>query len=216
MSNPDSKNKGGGFFGRLFGRANPASPAPARNTPAGESSEIINAPDEQASGKRLTKSKSILIIAQDDSAMRRWRREIEEWGYGIELITDGQKGLDVLYEIAFDALLLDFHAPSIDGESVLREIRSHEELKGLFIGVFVRDPSGESEKEMAALEAGASRVFQRASTKIDTILTALKTALFPRVLQAQPRAKQAAPSPACCRHRPGLPRKAAATRGGRR
>ncbi len=190
MSNSDSKNAGGGFFRRLFGRSEPVS---APFAPAGESPDIVNAPAvEEATGKRLTKSKSILIIAEDDSLMRRWRRGIEEWGYGIELITSGPKGLDVLYEIAFDALLLDFQAPGIDGLSVLKEIRSHDELKNLFIGTFVRDPNGQSEQELAALEAGASRVFQRSSTKVDAILTALKTALFPRVLQAQPRAKQAA------------------------
>ena len=47
---------------------------------------------------------------------------------------------------------------------------------------------------MAALDAGANRVFQRADVKPDEILTALKTALFPRTLQAQPRAKQSAAS----------------------
>ena len=45
---------------------------------------------------------------------------------------------------------------------------------------------------MAALDAGANRVFQKNDVKSEEILTALKTALFPRVLSAQPRAKQAA------------------------
>ncbi len=189
MSNSDSKNKSSGFLSRIFGRS-----AGAPGAASGESSETINGTAiEQAGGKRLTKSKSILIIAEEDSAMRRWQREIEQWGYGIESIPNGEKGLDLLYEVAFDAVLLDYEATGIDGARLLQEIRSHEELKSLFIGVFVRDAAGESEKELAALSVGASRVFQRSSVKIDGILTALKTALFPRVLQAQPRTRQASP-----------------------
>ncbi len=189
MSNSDSKNKGGGFLGRLFGRAGATQTAARTADP----SDGINGPVlEQTAGKRLTKSKSILIIAENDAKMRRWQSEIKEWGYGIELVTSGAKGLDTIYEVAYDAILLDCEAPEIDGLHVLREIRSHEELKTLFIGVFVRDPIGKFDQELAAVDAGASRVFQRETTQVDGILTALKTALFPRVLQAQPRVRQPA------------------------
>ena len=200
MSNSDNSNKG--FLRRIFQRNNPPadepSPvSPAANPSASQTQEIAMVPaGERSSGKRLPKAKSVLMIVADDPLARRWRRELEEWGYGVELADDGQKGLDILYGFSFDALLLDHTAPKVDGVDLLHQIRSHEELKTMFIGVFARDKSAHAEQELAAIEAGANRVFQRGSVKSDEILTALKTALFPRTLQVQPRAKPAPAGPA--------------------
>ena len=195
MSNSDNSPRGG-FLGRLFGRSTPPPPVPV-STPARPAApgEIAMAPaPEQTGGKRLARPKSVLVIAAEDAPMRRWRKEMENTGYGVEAINDGPKGLAILYGFSFDALLIDFQAPNIDGLKLLREIRSQDELKSLFVVVMAADTDGSSEQEMAALDAGANRVFQRADVKPDEILTALKTALFPRTLQAQPRAKQSPPA----------------------
>ena len=191
MSNSDNSNKG--FLRRIFQRNNPpADEAPPMSPPASQTQEIAMVPaGEHPSGKRLPKAKSVLMIVADDAVARRWRRELEEWGYGVELTDDGLRGLDILYGFSFDALLLDHTAPKVDGVDLLHQIRSHEELKGMFIGMFARDKSSHAEQELAAIEAGANRVFQRATVKSEEILTALKTALFPRTLQVQPRSKQA-------------------------
>ncbi len=193
MSNFDQSNKG--FFRRLFQRGDMSVPV---DTAPEKLAEIIAKPGEismaaageQPSGKRLPKAKSVLMIVAEDSSARRWRRELEGWGYGVEMTDDGTRGLDILYGFSFDAILLDHSGPKIDGLDVLHQIRSHDELKGVFVGVFARDKSANAEQELAAIEAGANRVFQRAGVKADEILTALKTALFPRTLQVQPRAKQ--------------------------
>ena len=191
MNNSETHTKSG-FLRRFFGRSTPAEDKSSRN----ESGEIImpTPSGEDGPAKRLPKAKTILIVAADDAATRRWRREMENAGYGIETVADGVQGLDILYNFAFDALLIDWTAPKISGVDMLREIRNHDELKSLFVGVFARDKDSKAEQEMAALDAGASRVFQRGSVKGDEILTALKTALFPRTLQVQPRAKQPTPA----------------------
>ena len=188
MSNSDNSNKG--FFRRLFQR--PAASTEPQQTPLTKSTqEIAMVPGrDHSSGKRLPKAKSVLMIVADDAVARRWRRELEDWGYGVELSDDGMKGLDILYGFSFDALLLDHTAPNVDGIDLLHQIRSHEELKGMFVGVFARDKAGQAEQELASIEAGANRVFQRGVVKSDEILTALKTALFPRTHQVQPRTKQ--------------------------
>ncbi len=208
MSNSDNSPRGG-FLGRLFGRGTPP-PPPAPEpavvpTPARASGEIAMTSVDQRGGKRLARPKSVLLIAADDPAARRWRKEMETTGYGVEAVNDGPKGLDILYGFSFDALLIDFQGPGIDGLDLLRDIRSHDELKPLFIIVMAADREGNSEQEMAALNAGANRVFQRADVKPDEILTALKTALFPRTLQAQPRAKQPPPPFAPPKSPVGLP-----------
>ena len=190
MSHSDNKPRGG-FFRRILGRNAPAQEPSTRN----DAGEITMIPaGEQPVAKRLVRPKSVLLVAADDTGPRRWRKELEEVGYGVESVADGAKGLDILYGFSFDALLIDFTTPGIDGLKLLRQIRSHDELKSLFIGVCIHDKEADPDREMAALDAGASRVFPRSTVKPEEILTALKTALFPRILQAQPRARQAAPA----------------------
>lgn len=184
MSN-DQKPRGG-FLRRMFGRNNPF-----QDDSRNEAGEItMTTVGDTTVGKRLARPKSILVIAEDDAVSRRWRKEMETAGYGVETVANGPKGLDILYGFSFDALLLDFNSPGIDGLTLLRQIRSHDELRSLFIGVFIRDKEMDPDREMAALDAGGNRVFSRGGVRPDEILTALKTALFPRILQAQPRAKQ--------------------------
>ena len=156
---------------------------------------MSQSPEDSSPGKRLPKSKSVLVIAAQDTLVKRWKKEMETAGYGVECVENGPRGLDILYGFSFDALLID-DGPEINGLDLVQQIRSQDELRGLFIGVFVRDKAGRVNQEMAALDAGANRVFQRGEVKPEEILTALKTALFPRVLSAQPRAKQAAPAAA--------------------
>ena len=145
---------------------------------------------DERGGRRLNKAKSVLIISADDTVSRRWKRELLEWGYGVETCANGVKGLDIIYNIAFDALLLDLSTPEIDGLDILRQIRAQEELKSLFVSIFAPQQEVSSQTEASLLEQGANRVFPRDSVGSDEILTALKTALFPRILQAQPRSKQ--------------------------
>lgn len=193
MNQPESETtKKNGLLSRFFGKApqsQSSPPARVKSASPSASTEIaMNAGDEHA-GRRLNKAKSVLIIAADDATSRRWKRELQEWGYGVESTDSGAKGLDVLYNVAFDGLLLDLKAPGIDGFDVLRRIRVQDELKTLFISAF--SPDNDAQGEVGALDAGANRVFPRGSVAVDEILTSLKTALFPRILQAQPRSKQA-------------------------
>jgi DNA-binding response OmpR family regulator len=194
MSNTEVNTKKG-FLGRFLKQLGHREPLVDRSpdaTPVRSSDREIamGSAMDQVGGKRLAKSKTVLMIVTADAASRRWRTELEHWGYGVETIEDGGKGLDLLYGFAFDAVLIDFSAPRIEALDLLREIREHDELKSMFVGVFVNDQDDGTEDEISAINAGANRVFQRRSVKPDEILTALKTALFPRILQAQPRAKQ--------------------------
>ena len=151
--------------------------------------EISMALDAGPTGRRLAKSKNVLFITADDTQARQWQHEIKDWGYSVEFVSASDPGLDKLFDVGYDALLLDYSGPEIEGLSSLLEIRAEEQLKNLFIAVFVNDRGKDTEEETAATAAGASRVFRRADLSSEAILTALKTALFPRVHQVQPRSR---------------------------
>ena len=125
MSNSENQARGG-FLRRLFVR-----PVAAEDHSRNGSGEIImpTADAQESAGKRMSKAKTVLFIAADDSATRRWRRELENSGYGVEAIADGREGLEILYNFAFDALLIDWTAPKIVGPELMAEIRTHDELK---------------------------------------------------------------------------------------
>ena len=146
MSNSDNSPRGG-FLSRLFGRSDPSPTPPATERPTMPGEIAMTPSTGEPGGKRLARPKSVLVIAAEDTATRRWRKEMETTGYGVEAINDGRKGLDILYGFSFDALLIDFQAPDIDGLKLLREIRSQDELKGLFIVVMAADRDGDSEQE---------------------------------------------------------------------
>jgi CheY-like chemotaxis protein len=167
--------------------------------------EISMAVDAGPSGRRLAKAKSVLLVAADDTQARQWQHEIKDWGYAIEFVHASDPGLDKLFDVGYDAVLLDFQAPGIDGLGALQEIRGEETFKNLFIAVFVGDRAKSTEEETAATEAGANRVFRRAEVSTEAILTALKTALFPRVFQVQPRSRQQRAAEAARRSPSGLP-----------
>ncbi len=86
MNNSDTHSKGG-FLRRFFARSTPSED----NTSLNQSGEIIMPSQrvDESSAKRLPKAKTILVVAADDAATRRWRRELENTGYGIETVADG-------------------------------------------------------------------------------------------------------------------------------
>lgn len=189
----------GKLLGWLF-RRGVAGPGRAARLHAKEAARDKNAdhpieqPADPGSGRRLAKPKSVLLLAADDLGSRLWRRELEEWGYQVESVHDAEAGLDKLFDIGYDALLLDWEAPGIAGGATLEEIRAEELFKNLFVGVFVREQGGNTGLATAALAAGASKVFRRQDTNADAILAALKAALFPRVMQVTPRSRQVRPA----------------------
>ena len=160
-----------------------------REIPMPASEDAANGP-----GRRLAKPKSILLVAADDLGSRLWRRELEEWGYVVEVTDESEIALDKLFDIGYDALLMDWEAPKIAGAAALEEIRAEELFKAMFVGVFVREQGGDTALETNALAAGASKVFRRQDTNADPILAALKASLFPRVMQVTPRSRQVRPA----------------------
>lgn len=168
----------------------PAGPAIIGSAVPMRTREISMAVGSGPTGRRLAKAKSVLFITADDTQARQWEHEIKEWGYTAEFVSASDPGLDKLFDIGYDAVLLDFAAPGIDGLGTLAEIRGEETFKNLFVAVFVADRGKGTEQEDAATAAGANRVFRRADASAEAILTSLKTALFPRVYQVQPRTRE--------------------------
>jgi len=75
--------------------------------------------------------KKILLV--DDDAMVRtlYRRKLEQNGFEVGLAEDGLQAIRMLGTFAPDLVLLDLMMPKLDGENVLRFVRSHPTLSRL-------------------------------------------------------------------------------------
>jgi len=65
-----------------------------------------------------------ILVADDEPALRLLlTKELQRAGWGVEVVSDGERALDLLREGAYHVMLLDIVMPKLDGISVLRVIR---------------------------------------------------------------------------------------------
>jgi len=70
--------------------------------------------------------KKVLIIEDEFSILKLLTYNLEQEGYEIDSSMDGQEGLDMALENAYDMILLDLMLPSRDGMDICRAIRQEK------------------------------------------------------------------------------------------
>ncbi len=78
-----------------------------------------------------------ILLIEDDKDIREmveeYFREESLGKYNIHLASDGQSGVEMLYENSYDLLLLDVMLPNIDGFEICKEIRKSRDIPIMFI-----------------------------------------------------------------------------------
>lgn len=76
-----------------------------------------------------------LLLLEDDAALNETLLEfLEDEGYGVDAVFDGDEAEALLYERAYDLLILDVNVPGKDGFTLLREARERGvETPALFL-----------------------------------------------------------------------------------
>ena len=95
--------------------------------------------------------KNILVVDDEELIRRTLRRDIEEMGYGVTAVADGETALAVLREHYYDLVLTDLRMEGISGIEVLQgaKARSSE------IGVVILTGFGDISSAIEALRSGA-------------------------------------------------------------
>lgn len=71
-------------------------------------------------------TKAKLLLLEDESALNETITEyLEEQGYDVVPVFDGEEAQDKIYETVFDLLLLDVNVPGVDGFTLLRAAREN-------------------------------------------------------------------------------------------
>ncbi len=72
------------------------------------------------------KKKKVLLLEDDVMLNETVEEYLQEQGYDVECVEDGEEALDLIYENSYDILLLDVKVPQMNGFDLLTEIRKRE------------------------------------------------------------------------------------------
>jgi DNA-binding response OmpR family regulator len=95
------------------------------------------------------------ILVVDDDFMNRMllATNLEEQGHSVKMAENGQKALEMLYNISLDMVLLDLSMPKMDGFQVLEKIKAEITLQ--HIPVLIISGEDDMENIVRCIEMGA-------------------------------------------------------------
>ena len=93
----------------------------------------------------------ILIVDDDASLLNQLQQLFFNQRYAVETATDGQRALDRIFDTMFDLIVLDIMMPTVDGLTVLAEMREG----GIETPVLMLTAKGDSADKVKGLDLGA-------------------------------------------------------------
>jgi two-component system OmpR family response regulator len=93
----------------------------------------------------------ILLVEDEEKLARLLARGLVEEGHVVDVVGDGQLAIEQGRTVAYDAIVLDWMLPGLDGLSVLRAFRS----SGMMRPVLMLTARDTPEERVLALRAGA-------------------------------------------------------------
>jgi CheY-like chemotaxis protein len=102
---------------------------------------------------RQSGPQNILIVEDEEPAGPLLRMILERAGYSVNLVCDGEAGLERVRKDRPDLMVLDWNLPKLSGLDVLREVRRDPTLDGLRV-LFLSGYASETDR-VVALELGA-------------------------------------------------------------
>ncbi|MBD3917454.1 response regulator transcription factor [Paenibacillus sp. PR3] len=93
----------------------------------------------------------ILIVEDEVNLAEALSQILKKNNYSVDIVHDGQSGLDNALSGIYDLVLLDIMLPKMDGISVLKELRT----EGIAIPVILLTAKGEEHDKISGLDYGA-------------------------------------------------------------
>jgi DNA-binding response OmpR family regulator len=94
----------------------------------------------------------ILVVEDDLSIQRSIGMGLRKFGYAVDAASDGEEALQMVEIHEYDAIVLDWNLPKIDGIEVLREIRNDKPD----IKVLILSARSEVDDKIFGLDTGAN------------------------------------------------------------
>jgi CheY-like chemotaxis protein len=104
-------------------------------------------------GDARKKGITVLLVDDEDQLRRVMKDLLEREGYTIAEAADGVEALDQADRLAPDVIVLDLNLPTLDGYSVLSQLRSRPATRE--IPIIVLTAKGDEDNEVRVFELGA-------------------------------------------------------------
>lgn len=92
----------------------------------------------------------ILIIEDDTQTAKFIQKGLQESGFNVDHEADGKAGLDQAMNHEYDALIIDRMLPSLDGLSIVEQLRG----QGFNVPILILSALGEVDQRVEGLKAG--------------------------------------------------------------
>ncbi|HET8574862.1 MAG TPA: response regulator [Candidatus Paceibacterota bacterium] len=119
-------------------------------------------------------SGSILLVEDDSFLARVLDERLRQEGYEVTICRNGKEGLEVAKRATHDLALLDVILPELDGISILREIKSDENLASLEVIVLSNVSDPDKIKEVKSLGAD---YYVKSATELSEIVEKIQEKL---------------------------------------
>lgn len=96
-------------------------------------------------------SLQILLVEDDRQLRRQLVEQLTQFGHEVHAVDDGPAALAVVSSRAFDAVVLDWMLPTMDGPTVVRRLRED----GMTVPVLMLTALGQTVDKVEGFEAGA-------------------------------------------------------------
>jgi len=93
----------------------------------------------------------VLVVEDQPKMARMLQRGLSEEGHQVDLCLDGTRALAQPFDVPYDAVVLDWGLPGVDGLTVLRTWRA----RGLHVPVLLLTARGTAGEKATGLRAGA-------------------------------------------------------------
>ena len=116
--------------------------------------------------------KKILIVEDDTITAVIYQRHLQKEGFVTDVAKDGAAGLERLATFGPDAVLLDLMMPKVSGIEMLKTLRAQEAFRTL--PVLALTNAMVPTMIQQAMDAGATKVFDKSKTTPSTVVGLLR------------------------------------------
>ena len=117
----------------------------------------------------------IIIVEDDPFLIDIYKDKLEESGYAVETVEDGDQVLNKITEARPDLVLLDIILPNVDGWEILRTIRNKPDTKDL--KVIILSNLGQKEEVEKGVDLGATKYLIKAHFTPSEVIKEIKELL---------------------------------------
>jgi DNA-binding response OmpR family regulator len=98
----------------------------------------------------IDKSKSILVVDDDQSILKSTKSILQKEGYVVETAETGKEALDKMLEKHYDLVLLDVKLPDMEGTDILLQMKNPGDTIKIIITGFSSDELGKKAADYGA------------------------------------------------------------------